>query len=141
MKHAIKIVVAMLGLAAAVPAQLRIEGRLGHRVSVRADVHGPRSDHHRRHVPAPRPRPVVTVGDCRTPIHCEPIVRGHWETVCEQVWVPPSCREEYVPARYGWVRDPCGNRHWGVVEPAHTRTIHVPGHFENRTRRVWVPGC
>jgi hypothetical protein len=130
MMHATKIVVALLGLAAAAPAQLHIEGRFGNHVTVHADVGG-----HRGHHRAPRrayPRPIA---------HAPHATRGHWETISERVWIPPSCQDVCVPATYGWTYDSCGHRVWGVVRPAHTRHVEVPGHFENRTRRVFVPGC
>jgi len=114
------LVAALLGLAAASPAQFRIEGRLGS-VTVGA-VFG---DHH---------RPAARV---RFEDRCEP--RGHWRVVTEQVWVPGHWHEDHVPARYGWVCDPCGHRRWVMLEPERCHRVWVEGRYECRTRRVWVP--
>jgi len=119
MKSAASIVLSLLGVAAAAPAQLRIEGFFGHHVTLAASF----GDFY-------RPRPV-----------CEAPPRGHWETVCEQVLVPGYWREECVPARFGWVRDHCGRSVWGVIEPEHTARIWVPACYRTEHRRVWVAGC
>ena len=116
----LSLVAALLGLAAASPAQFRIEGRLGS-VTVGA-VFG---DHH---------RPAARV---RFEDRCEP--RGHWRVVTEQVWVPGHWHEDHVPARYGWVCDPCGHRRWVMLEPERGHRVWVEGRYECRTRRVWVP--
>lgn len=116
----LSLVAALLGLAAASPAQFRIEGRLGS-VTVGAVL----GDHH---------RPAARV---RFEDRCEP--RGHWRVVTEQVWVPGHWHEDHVPARYGWVCDPCGHRRWVMLEPERCHRVWVEGRYECRTRRVWVP--
>jgi hypothetical protein len=115
-----KFMMALLGLAAFAPAQFRIEGSLGRHIQVGLQL-GARC--------APRDR-----SDCDDR-HSR---RGRWEMVCEQVWVEGYWHEEHVPARYGWICDPCGHRHWGIVEPEHCHRVYVPGHYETRQRRVWV---
>lgn len=118
--RSIPVVAALLGLAAASPAQFRIEGRIGS-VTVGARF-------------GDECRPVLRVrGD-----HCSK-PRGHFHTVTEQVWVPGHWQEEHVPARWGWVCDPCGRRRWVVLEPEHCHRVWVEGRYESRTRRVWVP--
>lgn len=113
------LVAALLGLAAASPAQFRIEGQIGP-VTVGALF----GDHC-------RPKARVRVDDCREP-------RGHWRTVTEQVWVPGYWQEEHVPARWGWVCDPCGHRRRVMLEPERCHRVWVEGRYECRTRRVWV---
>lgn len=115
----------MFGLAAALPAQVHIHGRIGPHVQVQATF----GDGPRRIGPA-----VVRPAGM-------PLRGGHWEPVVEQVWVPGCWVEEYVPPRYGWIRDACGRARWGIVEPGYTRRVQLPGRYENRTRRVWVRGC
>jgi hypothetical protein len=127
MKSAASIVLSLLGVAAAAPAQLRIEGFFGHHVAVAATF----GDCWR-----PRPVPVRYA-----PPVCYAPPRGHWETVCEQVLVPGYWRQECAPARYGWVRDHCGRAVWGVIEPEHTARIWVPASYRTERHRVWVAGC
>lgn len=138
MKNAMKIVVALLGLAASAPAQIQVEGRLGRRVHVAAQIG------------TPSPRPVVrsvvrTVASPRDHGHREHRHghRGHdhghrrhhhHQAHHHVVWVPGCFRIETVPARYGWLVDACGHRYWGVVQPACERRVWVPGHFETRYR-------
>lgn len=74
----VSLVAALLGLATASPAQIRIEGQLGP-VTVGALF----GDHC-------RPRARVRVDDCREP-------RGQWRTVTEQVWVPATGRKNTCP--------------------------------------------
>jgi len=124
-------VVALLGAAVSVPAQVSIEGRLGRNVrgSVSIDFGGHRDrggDRYRSHNEPVRRFPVP--------------VRGHWETVCEQVLVPGYWSEEHVPPTYGWVRNHCGRLEWGMVDPGGCRRVWVPPHYEHQNRRVWV-GC
>lgn len=46
---------------------------------------------------------------------------GHWETVTQNVWVPPH-----------WVSQ--------VDEYGRAMNYYEPGHYEPRTRQVWVTG-
>jgi len=55
----------------------------------------------------------------------EVLLPGHWDL-------------RYVPAVYGWSRDGCGGRRWGVVAPAGHRHVWVPARYESQRRRVWV---
>jgi hypothetical protein len=132
-------VVALLGAAVSAPAQVSFEGRLGRNVrgSVSIDFGGHRDrdrggdrdhDRYRSHNEPVRRFPVPVP------------VRGHWETVCEQVLVPGYWSEEHVPPTYGWVRNHCGRLEWGMVDPGGCRRVWVPPHYEHQNRRVWV-GC
>lgn len=109
-------VAVLLGSAVSSPAQFRIEGNVGHGLSLAA-----------------------VFGDF--PSRCEPrfFRAGHWETVREEVWVPGYWRDTCIPARFGWVRER-GHRRWAVIEPECHRRVWVPGHTECRSRQVWV-GC
>ena len=70
--------------------------------------------------------------------NCQYIDRGRWELRCERVLIPGYWDVQCHLARYGWVYDLCGQRSWGVVEPAHQERIWVPTRYENQSRRVWV---
>jgi hypothetical protein len=126
---------ALLFASISAPAQIRIEGRFG-RLQIGC---GP--------VVAPPVRHCPPVPHCEPVQHCPPPpVRrhgrqhGYWETRCERVLVSSGYwREECVPPTYGWVRSPCGGRHWGVVDPGGHRSVWVPEVWETRTVRVWLP--
>lgn len=136
MNHATSILLALFGLAAAAPAQVRLEGILGRHIQVGVQVGG-RDDHGARQHGGDRDRGRDQRGrdSRRGGDHRE---HGRWETVHEQVHIPGYWREEFHPARYGWLRDACGRRVWGIVEPAHTCREWVPPRCETRSRRVWV---
>lgn len=138
-------VVALLGAAVSVPAQVSIEGRLGRNVrgSVTVDVGGRHDRDRDRGHDSFRDRDHDRYRSHNEPVrrHHVPVpVRGHWETVCEQVLVPGYWRDEHVPPTYGWVRNHCGRLEWGMVDPGGCRKVWVPAHYEHRSRRVWV-GC
>ncbi len=65
--------------------------------------------------------------------------RGYWKTITEQVWVPGQRRQEWVPAAYETIYDSYGNAHKVLVREGCYRTVQDPGHYEARSRRVWVP--
>ena len=117
-----KLIVALLGLAAAAPAQFRIEGSLGRCLSVGLSFGASCA-------------PPARIAADRCDDHWR---RGRWETRCAQVWVEGRWEERHVGARYGWVRDRCGRAVWGVVVPARCERVFVPGRYETRTRRVFV---
>lgn len=127
------LVATLSGFAVSAPAQIQIHGQLGRHVSVTARI----GDRHPapvvRHNPRARDRDYGRDRDDR-------FRRGFYRDVCEQVWVEGFYREDYVPPVYGWVVDHCGRQVWAMVQPGHTCRVFVPGHFETRTRRVWV-GC
>jgi hypothetical protein len=123
MFHFLRMSLVLLGLASAAQSQFRIEGLLGRSVRVAANLGC---------VPIFRP-----VDSCPRPV-CVPRPCGHWETVCEQVWVPGYWREDYVPARYGWIENRCGHRYWGEIEPARTCRTWVEGCYRTEQRQVWV---
>jgi hypothetical protein len=161
MNHATSILLALFGLAAAAPAQVRLEGTLGRHIQVGVQVGADRShreqvgvvfgDHggeHGRSRDRRNDRRNDRRDDRRDDGHGRGRGRGddhgrsshgHWQTIREEVRVPGYWREECVPAQYGWVRDSCGRRVWGIVVAACTRSVWVPPHCEFRTRQVWVP--
>lgn len=67
-------------------------------------------------------------------------VPGHYEIVRTRVWVPAYTHKVRRPAQYGYRRDRCGFRVRYVVRHAHWETIHVPGHWDYRSQKVWRPG-
>ena len=81
MKYAIAL--ALLGLAASAPAQVRVEGSLGRRVQVGVEIAG----HHHGDVHRSGVR------------HYDPHYngryahRGHWQTECYRVWIPGYWQE------------------------------------------------
>ena len=124
MKHfPLLILAAVLAAAVSAPAQFSIEGRIGRHVRGALNLGGcePR---HRDHSEPVRRRPVQP--------------RGHWETVHEQYLVPGYWSEEHVPPTYGWIKDHCGRRRWGIVDQGGCRTVWVPARWETRCRQVWV---
>jgi hypothetical protein len=123
-------VVALLGAAVSAPAQFSVEARIAD--NVRGSVtFGEHAGH----------RHAVSREPVRRMSHAAPFeVRGHWETICEQVLVPGCWREEHVPPTYGWVYGSCGHRHWDVIDRGGCRRIWVPAHYETCSRRIWV-GC
>jgi len=66
-------------------------------------------------------------------------INGGWTYRTVQVWVPDQTIERVVPAQYDYrVVN-------GIVQPvkvgdARLERVFVPGHFEYRRERVWVPG-
>lgn len=167
MSHATSILLALFGLAAAAPAQLRLEGILGRHLQVGVQVgsdrnhrepvavvfgdhggergrRGDRDDRHRddRHRGDRRHDDRDhgrDRGRNRRDDHDHARPHGHWKIVTEDVHIPGYWREECVPAQYGWVRDHCGRAVWGIVVPACTRRVWVPPRCEKRSRQVWVP--
>lgn len=109
----------LAAFTSSLPAQLRIEARLGRHVAIGADLPIVRTSY-----PAPHAPP--------------PPARGCWTTVEERVWVPGECRTVWVPPVYGWTRDHCGRRHYGILREGYWQTVQEPGRYEIRTRRVWV---
>ena len=67
------------------------------------------------------------------------VIPGHYETRLIRVWVPGYTREEYVPPVYETRTDRCGNCYRVLVREGYVRRIEVPGYYEVREERVWVP--
>lgn len=72
---------------------------------------------------APRPAP--------------PQYGGRWETVVERVWVPGACERVWVEPVYATRYDPCGRAYQVCVRAGYWNTIQHPGHYEERSHRVW----
>lgn len=66
-------------------------------------------------------------------------INGGWTYRTVQVWVPDQTIERVVPAQYDYrVVN-------GIVQPVKVaeprlERVFVPGHFEYRRERIWVPG-
>ncbi|GDY03033.1 hypothetical protein LBMAG49_23620 [Planctomycetota bacterium] len=125
MLHIARIGLVLLGFAASAQAQFRIEGLFGSHLRVAALIGG-------CGVVGYLPRVSQQV--------CAPRPVGHWETVCQQVWVPGYWRYECVPARFGVIESRCGRRFFGEIEPAHTVQAYVQGCYRTDTRNVWIAG-
>jgi hypothetical protein len=67
-------------------------------------------------------------------------VPGHYETVCEQVWVQGATRQVWVGPVYQTCTDPCGNTTRHLVRAGYWQTVQDAGHYETRYVQVWVPG-
>ena len=76
---------------------------------------------------------VRSVGALRT------YQRGRYETRYQQVWVPGRQEQVWVEPLHEWRRDVCGRRYRVEVRPGHFTLRHVPGRYETRAVRVWVP--
>ncbi|MBI5364029.1 MAG: hypothetical protein HZA53_12670 [Planctomycetes bacterium] len=66
---------------------------------------------------------------------------GHFETRCQQVFVPGVEQQVWVPPAYEWRYDACGRAYQVCVQGGYYRTVCTPGHYETRTVQVWVDGC
>ena len=67
-------------------------------------------------------------------------VPGHYESVCERVWVPGLSQRVWVDPIFELRYDSCGNALRVLASPGHWKTIQQPGHFEDRSVRLWTPG-
>jgi hypothetical protein len=72
-------------------------------------------------------------------------VPGHWQTCSRRVWVPESCRREWVAPIYEDRKHAYGPGCWKTVpvcvRPGYWTDVRTPGHFEMVTERVWVAGA
>ena len=64
---------------------------------------------------------------------------GHWESRTVMVWIAATYRTEYVPPAYEDRRGRHGRIHRVLVRAGYNRTICIPGHYEHRVQRFWVP--
>ena len=125
-------VVALTGLTVSTPAQLRVSAQLGRYANISVSLGKYR-------VLAPRYRvPVRRLYPRRVPVVQEVFGVRHYTTVRRRYWVPGYQRLVPVPARYGWNLDSRGVRVWGVVMPAHHRTVWRRGRWAYRSERVRV---
>ncbi len=62
---------------------------------------------------------------------------GHWETVCERVWINGTCEQVYVQPIYETRWDACGRPYQVCVRAGYWNTVQHPGHWEERSRQVW----
>ncbi len=75
-------------------------------------------------------------GNVRTPRGYD---GGRYEYRTERTWVPGYNRQVWVEPVYEWRYQPCGNRYRVLVRAGYHRTVCVPGRYENRQVKVWVP--
>jgi hypothetical protein len=67
-------------------------------------------------------------------------IPGHYETIQERVWVEGRQERVWVEPIYQWHYEPCGRAYRVCVQEGYWNTVCTPGHFENRSRQVWVEG-
>ena len=106
-----------LFLAASEPAAQRLVVAAGHGPTVRASAYG-RYSHAPRRVWVP----------------------GHYETRCEQVWVPAQSERLWGEPVFELRVDACGNRVRVQLCAGYWTTVHHPGRYETREQQVWIPG-
>lgn len=64
---------------------------------------------------------------------------GCWETVVERVWVPGTCDRVWVEPVFVTRYDACGRPYQACARAGYWNTVQRPGHYEERTQRVWRP--
>lgn len=67
-------------------------------------------------------------------------VPGHYETRCEQVFVPGCTERVWVEPVFELRLGACHTWIRVEVAPGHWRTVQHPGRYETREVRVWIPG-
>lgn len=64
---------------------------------------------------------------------------GRYEYRTQRTWVAGYDRQVWVEPVYDWHYDACGRRTQVLVRSGYYRTVCVPGRYENRQVKVWVP--
>ncbi|MBK7877377.1 MAG: hypothetical protein IPJ77_16845 [Planctomycetes bacterium] len=82
-------------------------------------------------------RPACAPAPCPPPRVWVP---GHFETRCQQVFVPGASQQVWVPPVYEWRYDSCGRAYQVCVQAGFWRTVCSPGRYETREVQVWVDG-
>jgi hypothetical protein len=96
-------------------------------------------------------RARAKIGDVVVSIGSRPAIRpaariwvpGHFETQSYRVWVPGRTEKIWVAPVYEHRHRKYGHRRGTVkvlVRAGYWKTIRHPGHYETRTKRVWIPG-
>lgn len=67
-------------------------------------------------------------------------VPGHYACVEQRYWVPGTCEQVWVPARYELDYDACGRPYRRLVCAGHWQTVEQPGHWQTREVRQWIEG-
>lgn len=67
-------------------------------------------------------------------------VPGCYENREQRVWVPATRQRVWIEPVYETRYDPCGRPIRVLVRPGCTQWQTVPGHYQTKTVRVWVPG-
>jgi hypothetical protein len=73
---------------------------------------------------------------------CEPPrrwVAGHYETVEHRVWVAETRSRVWCEPVWATRYDSCGRAYRVIVRSGRYDWVTVPGHYEVKTSRVWVP--
>ncbi len=122
-------VVILTGLAVSAPAQIRVQARLGRVANISIGLAG-------RYAPPPRVQ-RRRVRQVAPGARYAPVV-ARYTTVRHRVWVPGYQQVVGVPATFGWSIDYCGQRVWGIVRPAYSRTVWHRGRWQYRTESVRV---
>lgn len=68
-------------------------------------------------------------------------VRGHFESVPQQVRVGAEQHMVWVEPRYETRYDACGRVQTVCVAPGHWKSVCTPGHYETRTYKAFKPGA
>ena len=66
-------------------------------------------------------------------------VPGHYESVSRQVFVPGPTRRVWVEPVHEWRLGALGFR-YVCIRAGYWKTIQLPGRYETRCERVYVPG-
>ena len=77
------------------------------------------------------------------PVSCAPArvwIPAHYETVCQQAWVPGCSRQVWVEATYETRYDRRGHAYQVMTCPSHWATVQDGGHYETRNVQIWVEG-
>lgn len=62
---------------------------------------------------------------------------GSWQTIVERTWVAGTITQVWVQPIYQTRYDGCGRPYQVCVRAGYWDTRQTPGHYEDRTRRVW----
>lgn len=67
-------------------------------------------------------------------------VPGHYEVSERSVWVSGGTQRTWVPAAYQTRYDACGRTYRVLLRDGYWRQVALPGRYERRPVRIWVPG-
>lgn len=83
----------------------------------------------------------IAARGCHSHHHgCWQVTPGHYEVVCERVFVPGRCEKIWIAPVYRTEYTHCGNAVQVLVTPGHFKSISHPGHYETIEKKIWVPG-
>ena len=64
---------------------------------------------------------------------------GYYDYVTNKVWIPQRCHKTWIPPRYEYRRQPCGNFVKVLVCEGRYTTRIIPGYYDYQTVKVWRP--